>query len=234
MCQAIYKPKGIFLSRESLGNSWDRNRDGGGFAWHDKSGKLHVSKGFLEKKSFLDFFFRENLNRYETAVHTRLATHGSKTPENCHPFRFGGDDGALIHNGIISGLDTSGDHSDTRRFTESVIEPMAGLDADFLTREHNLYLIAQVIGWSKLVILWRGKAHIVNERAGAWERGAWFSNDSHKRPVHNFDHWKMVTGYDDDYMPPTRYTEQSKRLFALSAGRDIYRESVKSQRRVGK
>src|SRR6185295_7173865 len=101
MCIAIYKPEGLVSPEKNLAESFRCNKDGAGFAlWDGK--KVTISKGFFTYQQFLDAWKAvSQAENTKALVHFRVATHGTIDTDNCHPFQL--KDGALIHNGIISG-----------------------------------------------------------------------------------------------------------------------------------
>jgi glutamine amidotransferase len=115
--------------------------------------------------------------------HARLATHGSMTLDNCHPFPVGGDTQTYLgHNGILPVLEDKTDRSDTRIFAEDVLASMGGVKA--LDNEQLLNIIEDFSTGSKLCILTvdpqaKQQCYLVHEDKGKVdEAGVWWSNDS--------------------------------------------------------
>jgi glutamine amidotransferase len=173
MCLAIYKPRGVQISRKYLEAGYDENPHGCGFAYA-KGGHIIVSKNFSDFGGFYKAI-RSLMPKHPMLIHFRWATHGSKTVANTHPFVINSGAYAVIHNGCIN-IKTKGDKSDTRTFCEQVLEPMFKLVAfdDSALR----YLVEGNIGCSNKVAVLRadGKHVIFNEHIGHWHKGAWFSN----------------------------------------------------------
>jgi len=175
MCVAVYNKEGVLIDRETLSKCADANSDGMGF--------LALVKGeFVYFKTLNDF--DEFYQRYEElrkknenipiALHFRLATHGGKSEEMCHPFIFG--DTGFVHNGIISGVGTHLAKSDTYMFGEEVIKT---LPKDWLGNRFILEMVGDFIGVNNKLILMdkSGRVVIVNEHMGDEdEHGNWFSN----------------------------------------------------------
>jgi hypothetical protein len=152
-------------------------------------------------------------------LHFRWATHGEVNVENCHPFEL--KDGALIHNGVISGMGTSSyskyytppkgkaceaecdDRSDTREFVEDYLADMGV--SELLSAKK---LIEHTIGYSKLVTIHHdGSVHIFNERSGHWRNGVWYSNDSYKpAKALSANPMNLVPKTAPDYHGTTKYT----------------------------
>lgn len=200
MCVAIFKPANTHIPKDVFEQCFQANGHGAGFALGavDGEGKpflLH-EKGFF---TFADFWAAweklPDVDRFEGLIHFRIATHGSQTKENCHPFMFRADnmDWGVIHNGTFGHFGTLGakhDKSDTRMFVERVIAPLAKFNPDFMEDRKVVEYLDKRMNWNKVVIYRAdGKFLILNEGAGDWielEKGGgevWFSNKG----------WKHVT-----------------------------------------
>lgn len=104
-----------YPKKEMLDSAEAMNKDGGGFAWIDKSkGTVRWEKGMHVTAQFImESIERENI-QLPIIVHFRIATHGGVNNELCHPFALSaesGEDldasgsdmnGVLFHNGIWS------------------------------------------------------------------------------------------------------------------------------------
>lgn len=102
MCIAIYKPAGKRIPLEYLEESFKYNPDGSGFAWAE-DGEVTIVRGMFTYEDFLkEWKDHDQLISHNALIHFRIATHGSIDKENCHPFPL--KEGALIHNGVFSGL----------------------------------------------------------------------------------------------------------------------------------
>lgn len=112
--------------------------------------------GFCSKSTFfktMDFdeFYKEIQKvpkGEEVIMHFRLATHGSKRVENCHPFKSHG--WCFAHNGVITGLDIEGDRTDSETAFDMLIEPILDYGID------NLYVrnaINELRGGSRFAFL---------------------------------------------------------------------------------
>ena len=64
---------------------------------------------------------------------------------------------------------------------------MKGLPVDFVNNSSTMQLLEYSIGdRNKFVFLdITGQFHILNERAGRWDNGIWYSNDSYKRDIYS-------------------------------------------------
>lgn len=188
MCIAIVKPEGKWLRRKAARNCFDNNDDGAGFAWL-QGGTVHVSKGYFGFRKFWKDF--RKVQQYPCLVHFRIKTHGKTSRENCHPFEVDPGRMAMVHNGIISSLSIPGGTSDTAHFTDTVLKPLVksyGIEA--LQVEDIQNMLQGMIGsGNKVATLDNlGRFTILNEKAGLWDEGIWWSNQSYVRT-------KYVTTY---------------------------------------
>jgi hypothetical protein len=117
-----------------------------------------------------------------SAFHARIATHGTTTRDNCHPFPIGDNDqNLLFHNGILP-MSTTDGRSDTRTMAEDILPLMAMPQT--LNNDVVWDILAKWIGTgNKFVILSSDPdvefpLIIVNEEAGYWDDDLWFSNSS--------------------------------------------------------
>jgi len=93
----------------NLLDAWRSNSDGAGIAYL-KNGEIRVKKGLMNYKSFSIAVDRIP-KKCPIAIHLRLATHGSVSRDNCHPFPV--RDHYLMHNGVITALGKSGKHGES-------------------------------------------------------------------------------------------------------------------------
>jgi predicted glutamine amidotransferase len=176
MCLIIVKPPDKHITRKELSKGFLENSDGIGFMF--VADRLIVKKGFT---SFRDFYkgFRNCEREHPNtlfAVHFRLATHGDKHAiDMMHPFVV--NDVGVMHNGILSKYCTpkNSTMSDTALFCEKVI---AGLPAGWLANTAILTLLENYAKEEHSKFVFMSKEHycIINESAGEWKDGCWFSN----------------------------------------------------------
>lgn len=174
MCIAILNPENQ-IKDEFIKNSWDNNNQGGGLLYNHK-GKLTIFKTY-EYSEFLKKYkkLRKDKSIKKIVLHFRIATSGHIKYINLHPFLVNKNLG-FVHNGIISGMGDK-DHSDTYQFNEMLKK----LDPNFLSNEVIKEFIRDYITSSKLIFLDSKDNHtIINEEAGIWDNGNFFSNDSYK------------------------------------------------------
>ena len=180
MCIAIVIPKGATVNKDYLHNGWCGNSDGGGFAYV-RNGKVKIVKSLMKWKTWEDAYYtaREANPDSPFLVHFRIRSAGSNTADNTHPYPL--KTGAVIHNGTLtgSGADWYRGLSDTAKFVEKF--------GEHLTYDNVLskkLAMEAAIGYNKLAFLFNnGKFVIVNEDAGHWDAGVWYSNGSFRTNV---------------------------------------------------
>jgi len=202
MCIAILNTKQTTLKKQLLKNCWENNGDGAGMLYIDNDNQLKV---FKEMKNFNTFYnkyidVRQKYGKRNIVLHFRISTHGKINETNCHPFLVD-DDLGFVHNGMIYNAPTSKDYSDTYMFNETMLKKFKpGFEHD----EIVLDLLADYIGMgSKLVFLnSNDEWAIVNEEAGHWNLGCWFSNSSYKQ-VNNWVDFGGIKKSKSSYKSPT-------------------------------
>lgn len=213
MCLLVVNVQGS-LTQEQFKNAWANNPHGGGFVYVKPDGKMKVRKTQKGPEQFFAMYEEAKAESPESVfiVHFRWATHGKKCTENTHPFKL--NSGLYFaHNGIISGYGSS-HTSDTRDFGERILKHLPDefyLNADFVE------MIKDHIGaGNKLAFLDKNNQYgIINEKAGDWEEGNWYSNTGHKAKRwestgDNF--WNRYSGNSadayDDYGWPMQTTDK--------------------------
>lgn len=182
MCVAIYKPENVQTpSLDTLKKCWDTNPDGAGFALCTGGDKcaIEIHKGYMTWKQFKAAFEKYRLADFagNMLLHFRIATHGSISPGNTHPFSLAGDvkllkhtnvltNYALIHNGILP-IKPERDISDTMEFCRRLAPLYQNIPSVF-------DLIEGMTGNNKIAVMTRERVHLF----GQWERveGVYFSN----------------------------------------------------------
>ena len=194
MCLAIVKNPTARVPVEHLKAGWIANPDGGGFAYPD-NGKIKVVNGLMTLKDF-HAAFDTAIKAHPDApflIHFRIRSMGDKSPENTHPYE--NNKQALIHNGTIDGTGAvynTGD-SDTKLFV--------GRYKDSLTvanvRKHKVDF-DKAMSFNKVAILdGAGASVIINETAGNWVNGVWYSNHTYiPRKAYAGSHEQMFEGFD--------------------------------------
>lgn len=162
-----------------------QNPDGFGYAivyvGSDKKRHLLVKK-FMESgeaiASFLDSMKRHGKRVQAWAFHARIATHGSVTIDNCHPFTVGRN-AVMFHNGVLPVHQNKKDpRTDSETFAHDYLPSLGGVPSSWQACE----VIGKFAGHSKLVFLDRTAEMpliIVNENMGEWLNDVWRSNKSY-------------------------------------------------------
>ena len=159
-----------------LESGFNNNDNGAGFAYIE-NGKLKISKAYFKWSNFKRAFY-STVKRVKTGpmlVHFRWATHGSHNRTNTQPLWVQKDKLVMAHNGVFSSLSFDGiDLSDSVILSKIV----KGLKWTLpFSRNQNLMLTGLCADRSKLVFLDQtGKYAIINEEAGAWRYGSWYSD----------------------------------------------------------
>lgn len=170
-----------FISEATLRNCWTANPDGAGFAYINEYGKAVVEK-YMTFKSFYAAYKQADETYSEMSdflIHFRITSRGATRLDNCHPFQIN-DTTAFIHNGTITSMpiDKEHQHSDTFMFNELVLKQ---LPYGFEQNDGIRYLIEDIIGWSKIVVLNAETGlTIYNEEKGVYDGNIWYSNTSYK------------------------------------------------------
>lgn len=181
MCIAIFKPKNKKIHKEVLKECFRMNRDGAGFSFHDPDGPFPVvlKKGYFTFDDFWEAYQKFSKEQELTCIiHFRVATHKNVDGRNCHPWRVSSDL-TFIHNGTIQGMTKDDSLSDTGNFCAMLDSLMQESPTYYKTPEFK-WLISNAIGSNnKLIFLDKYGDHIIiNESAGVWKDGCWFSNQS--------------------------------------------------------
>lgn len=174
MCIIAYSPAGVEISKQKLENCWSTNDDGAGIMY-SVDNKIIVKKEMTNFETFYEYYKEALEANTNVVMHFRISTSGGVNELNCHPFRV--HKGLwFCHNGVLS-VEVPKDSkiNDTQIFNEKYLKP---LPEDFIKQKHVLDLIELAIGsYNKFVFLDSdGNVAIVNEKAGNWNEGAWFSN----------------------------------------------------------
>ncbi|MGH3630680.1 MAG: hypothetical protein ACRDR6_15400 [Pseudonocardiaceae bacterium] len=186
MCMLTYFPAGKLPDVEALHNGAEFNRDGHGFAI--VSGHRIIVQRGMDFDTVVKKFtgLRATYPDGRALFHSRFGTHGTRRKSNCHPFRVGGDPRTVVaHNGILPKVTqpTDGDRrSDTRIAAEEWFSLQSFADLDSLHTRHRLG--QWITRANKLVFLtvhprYQQNAYLINEYAGIWDDGIWYSNDDY-------------------------------------------------------
>lgn len=112
---------------------FEANSDGAGFMFV-RNHKVHIRKGFMKFRAFVKGLEQERITKDDLFVaHFRIATAGTISPKNCHPFPVSQSvpdlqstkietDLAMAHNGILNyEHDKKEDLSDTMTFIRDIL-----------------------------------------------------------------------------------------------------------------
>lgn len=179
MCVCVWIPVGLTIDDETIEKCWKANDDGAGLMWSDGK-KLHLSKGFMELRGFIDAFRHAETQDVATgiALHFRIGTHGAKDHTMTHPFWVREGKTAIIHNGILSCVDVpdNSQHSDTAIFAEKVLSKLPERWFD----DHDLVeFVTSAIGYSNKLLCMHADGTM--DAIGEWsehpsDSGIWYSN----------------------------------------------------------
>ena len=179
MCIIVVRPCDTQTpSKETLKRCWDKNPHGGGVMWQSERGTLKVRKGFM---SFEEMYAAIKLipKNVNAVLHFRIGTHGSNTAENTHPWPIEGQEAALVHNGIINWLSNDYSTSDSKRFADF----LARIEGNVLYNEDLVPVFESLLGQNNKVVVMDGVNHVIlNEMAGEWHDGCWYSNSGYAKP----------------------------------------------------
>ncbi|MBN1171091.1 MAG: hypothetical protein JXA67_02855 [Micromonosporaceae bacterium] len=184
MCLLTFLPAGIPAKTAALHAGALLNPDGHGFAIVDGD-QLIVQRG-LDGQCMVEQFaaLRHQHPQGPALFHSRFATHGERSVDNCHPFAVGADPRTVIaHNGSLPAVVWPGradPRSDTRITAEDFLPRFGSLRLRHVRRRferwmtpHNLMVILTVDRRFKQ------RSYILNEQSGIWDDGIWYSNDSY-------------------------------------------------------
>jgi predicted glutamine amidotransferase len=210
MCLIILNPAGEKLPQSALDNGWSNNPDGAGYMFV-ANGKLIIRKPYYKLRALKADLMRDHAEHNASSpfvVHFRFATHGEKTAENCHPHAICGEQIGLAHNGVLHDFlpPFDADYSDTVHFCRTVLAyraPNHVIDANFRS------ILAEMIGTGNKFVLLRDtrEVSIVNESAGVWDNGNWYSNATYKT-ASVFGRFKRSTTASS-YSLPAHYAKGS-------------------------
>ena len=225
MCLLVVCDAHSTPSREELLQGACRNPDGFGFAI--MAGDEIISERTMLAEDSIDRFLELRAQYPEAYAlwHCRIATHGEKNVENCHPFAVGGDTQTyLAHNGMLSlPMYADDERSDTRYFAEEVLPAMGGVSA--LDDPAIFHILEQWSTGSKVVVITVDPAakfnlYILNEKAGQWDSdGVWWSNTYHRpaKTYYGSGYGKGGWGLDDSFYDDHYYDKKAKCYVPLSS-----------------
>lgn len=221
MCLAICAPVGVQLSRDRLSNGWDSNSDGGGYAFIDQYGGI-VCRRFMSWFEFIEGYTADHAANTKSPfiVHQRFATHGTTDLTNVHPFWMD-DETVVMHNGVLGVNLTDQERSDTRHFVEDYL---ARLPKRWFDDQNMVDMVEDYTRGSKLVLLTvdplaKQEVYILNEDAGHWDKGAWWSNYSYRETkYHGWGTTTVKAGATTK--APAKSAKESAKVFSSTVAAD--------------
>lgn len=200
MCLLTYFPAGVMPDCSALLNGAFVNNDGHGFAIV-AGDRLIVRKGF-DAERLVDTFdtLRREHSDGPALFHSRFATHGERSLDNCHPFPVGGDPRTVLaHNGVLPTIVQPGKRdprSDTRITAEEFVPLFGPLRLRRVRRQFERWMTTDNL----MVVLtvdrrFKQRAYILNEQSGIWDGGIWYSNDGYLPP----ERTRWWTPYEPDW-----------------------------------
>ena len=229
MCIIAYKAAGLNPpDTYTLENCFIANPDGAGLAVIKPNSKVvSIDKGFMEMNTFMNFC-QQNVKKEDIAVyHFRIATAGTVTPQNCHPFPVSSKIAdltalnvncryAFVHNGILG--QGEGSLSDTQVYIKNKLAPRF----TSLTKK-DLDRIANETKGSRVVLM-DGKTHQVSLLGEGWitdTDGIQYSNYSYTDSYYKHS-WNKNVNWDDYYKDTIMCPQCSKQAELISFTYDLY------------
>lgn len=181
VCIIVVCPPGKTPERRTLLDCMKDNRDGSGYAIRTPHG-IRTGRSARDAERMLGDFelLRAEYPQSWAIWHSRIATHGTLTDDNTHPFRIPGRPWVLAHNGVMDLHDGPFDRrqrSDTRIMVEDIFSAVTW--ADLLECKDS---VETWLGSDKVVIMSERKERggpvvIYNEDRGTWaeDDGCWYS-----------------------------------------------------------
>jgi predicted glutamine amidotransferase len=175
MCIAALAKSGGF-TKEQLTAFHRANSHGGGYMWVE-NGVIKTVRHIRDIDSYVNVgLYLTKKGITNLATHCRIATLGSVSFPNAHPFMLNEGKAAMMHNGSFYHSTEKADYSDTRELAE--------LQGDLLGNKELMTVagikekVEDAINGNKVIILYEDNTTmILNESKGKWEGEQWFSNE---------------------------------------------------------
>jgi hypothetical protein len=212
MCLLTFFPPDVQPDTDALLNGAVLNDDGHGFAIATP-GTLIIERGLGALELIGAFEAARHRHRSGSALfHSRYGTHGNQDLGNCHPFPVGGDTRTVLaHNGVLPRIvwPAKDDHRSDTRITAEDFLPVFG---SLRTRRTRTRLERWMTPANKMVILtvdrrFKQQSFILNEDAGIWDGGIWYSNDGYLPPPVHALREPGSPLWDDDTLWDSRWEE---------------------------
>ena len=204
MCIIVYKKEDVSPpTDEILSRQFDNNPDGCGYMFTDATG-VHIRKGFMTIKDFLDDYhsiIKRIGDKAPMVFHFRISTQCGVTPKFTHPFPYTIGDNTLIsspyvqcklgvvHNGIIHLTSkTTTDYSDTSKFVTDYLPLIIKNNIyDFYKDPKTILLIQRLIDGSRMCFLdSKGHATLIGNFIEDKTTGLMFSNSTYNTTKYTF------------------------------------------------
>lgn len=202
MCLLTFLPENVEPNTTALGFGSVTNDDGHGWAIViPDENRILIGKSLDAETAIAEFAAARALHLDGPALfHSRFATHGLENITNCHPFRVNGDPRTVVaHNGVLP-ADSQPRKGDPRSDTAILADTMVNRFGHPRRHRTRRRLEEWMGRGNKLVFLSvdpRMRTHglILNEKAGKWDQGIWYSNDGYCQPrsyssgYYHYNHW---------------------------------------------
>lgn len=173
MCLIAYSPKGTMIDRSILAYAYNQNNDGIGIMSAAGIEKFMYKKALKRARRYIETRLVPSGIAY--AIHFRWATHGDVKMCNTHPYITPEATHAVMHNGVlgITSGEATADESDTAVYVRKYMDSVPGFDDP-----QYWDMMEKHIGWGNkfCVMNDKGLFKLLNEDAGEWIDGIWFSN----------------------------------------------------------
>ena len=211
MCIIVAKPAGVPApDLSTLQRCYEANPDGAGLMLADGEA-VQIRKGFMSWEAFAGAYTALGDTEAVTLVmHFRIATHGGVRPSCCHPFPLSADVNDLreleasaaigiAHNGVIAGMDTTEDVSDTMAYILDVLAPLQRWSGDIMGDADARRIVDLTIGSKLALIDGAGSLELVGdfEECG----GVYYSNASYRRQPFSWPKTWPLAYADEDGAP---------------------------------
>lgn len=187
MCLIIASKPNHRSSEFYLKTAAEMNGDGIGVAYN-LNNELVVKKDFASFDHFYAYYQNIPLES-NVLVHFRLASVGSKSAANIHPFTIDSEDESntnlvFCHNGTLDFYKLDAEKSDSMLFGVMTLRPFYQMDNEFYKKPFVQRLLLDHIKTSRLVIFNNlGEFTIFNKAAGFEEDEIWYSNKLFKDKI---------------------------------------------------